>query len=93
MKIKTWIAAGALVVLAGCAGTPFQWDDARKLEVGMTQQQVQALMGTPYLVRSTAAGVQWTWSHANLMTGSNAVSVMFVDGKLASVPQIPDGFR
>jgi len=86
------IAATALAMSA-CAGTNFKWDDARQIRTGMTEQEVTALMGQPYLVKSEGSKLTWVWSHANALGASKAVSVVFVDGKVAEQPAIPDSFK
>lgn len=80
-------------MLAGCAGTNFEWSNARQLKTGMTQAEVTALMGRPYLVKSEGAGrVKWVWSWAAGFGGHKAMSVAFQDGALVEVPEIPAEF-
>jgi outer membrane protein assembly factor BamE (lipoprotein component of BamABCDE complex) len=43
------------IALTACAGTYFRWEDARKIQQGMTEQQVLALMGNPAAVASAPA--------------------------------------
>lgn len=78
--------------LAGCAGTNFKWDDARQLKKGMTQQEVTALVGKPYMVVSKGEGVQrWVWSSASMLS-AKSMAVTFKDGIATDVPDIPDSF-
>ncbi len=95
MRISRFFAVVALVLaLSGCAGTSFSYDDARKVEVGMTEEQVTQIMGPPYSVVSRADGQMWIWSHANGMTGaSKVISFRLVDGKVVEVPTIPTSFK
>lgn len=95
MKIIGFAAAAALaLVLSGCAGTSFSYDEARKVKVGMTEEQVTQIMGPPYSVVSRADGQMWIWSHANGMTGaSKVISFRLVDGKVVEVPTIPTSFK
>ena len=84
----------ALVLLIGCAGTPINFSSARQVEVGMSKSQVQNLMGPPYMVSSRDGKEIWIWSYANGMTGGHqSISFVFKDGKIESVPVIPDSFR
>lgn len=79
--------------LAGCAGTKFDFDQARQVKVGMTKQEVETLMGRPYMVTTKGEQELWTWSYANGMTGtSRAVTFTFKDDKVVGVPKIPDSF-
>ena len=95
MRFFSFAAAAVLaLVLSGCAGTSFSYDDARKVQVGMTEEQVTQIMGPPYSVVSRADGQMWIWSHANGMTGaSRVVSFRMVDGKVVEVPTIPTSFK
>lgn len=82
------------IALAGCAGTPINWDEARKLKAGMTETEVTAIMGPPMMVRSQAGGMVWVWSHVNGLTASsNVVSVVLRDGKVVEAPVIPSSFK
>lgn len=84
----------ALVTLSGCAGTDFSYEEARKVQVGMTEDQVVQIMGPPYSVVSRADGQMWVWSHANGMTGaSRVVSFRMKDGRVVEVPTIPASFK
>jgi hypothetical protein len=95
MRITGFAAAACLVLaLSGCAGTSFSYDDARKVTVGMTEEQVTQIMGPPYSVVSRSDGQMWIWSHANGMTGaSRVISFRLVDGKVVEVPTIPTSFK
>ncbi|KAF2395376.1 outer membrane protein assembly factor BamE domain-containing protein [Pseudomonas frederiksbergensis] len=88
------VAAVLAMVLSGCAGTDFSYDEARRVKVGMTEDQVTQIMGPPYSVVSRADGQMWIWSHANGMTGaSRVISFRMVDGKVVEVPTIPSSFK
>ncbi|MGZ5056681.1 MAG: hypothetical protein ACXWAT_17295 [Methylobacter sp.] len=92
MKNKLIVAAVCLL-FAGCAGSSFKFDSARKVEVGMTEGQLTNLMGSPYSVVSKGDHQIWIWSHANALTGkSQSVSFVMQDGKVISLPTIPKSF-
>ena len=95
MRTRKFAAATVLaIVLSGCAGTSFSYDDARKVQVGMTEDQVTQIMGPPYSVVSRADGQMWVWSHANGMTGaSRVISFKILDGKVVEIPPIPTSFK
>lgn len=84
--------AAMLITLAACAGTPFEWSDARRVTLGMTEPEVLNIMGKPYSSRSNGDGVTWVWSYANTFSGTRAVSVVFKDGKVVKAPPIPDSY-
>lgn len=94
-KFKTTLVASVLLaLLIGCAGTKFSFDSARQVQVGMTKSQVQGLMGKPYMVTSRDGKEIWIWSYANGMTGgAQSISFIFKDGKVESVPAIPESFK
>lgn len=89
------IAIGLLgTVLSGCAGTNFTYDDARRVQVGMTEEQVLEIMGSPYSVISRPNGQLWVWSHANMLFGgTRAISYLIRDGVVVQVPSIPQTFK
>ena len=94
MRTSRFITIAALALaLTACAGTNFKWDDARQIKAGMTEQEVTALMGPPYLVKSEGGRLIWVWSHGNALGGSRSISVVFVDGKVIAPPPIPDSFN
>lgn len=93
---KLVLIFAALAFLTGCAtaGRQVNWDNARKVKVGMSEPEVTALMGSPYMVSSRDSGQRWIWTYVNGWTG--AVSTMTVDwkeGKVVSVPAIPSSFK
>jgi len=87
------IAILLAATLYGCAGTNFSFDKARQVQVGMTETEVQQLMGRPYSVVSRGDSQLWVWSHGNAFGGSRAISFEMKDGRVASVPQIPASFK
>ena len=87
--LATVVAAG----LVGCAGTNFNWDNARQVKEGMSEQQVLSLLGKPNMTTSTPNGLIYVWSFANGFTGSaRSVSVIMKDGVVVSAPSIPDSY-
>lgn len=90
---KTFFALLAAVMLAGCAGTPIDFDHARQVRVGMTEQELTALMGPPYMVSARGKDQLWVWSHANAFGSAKSVSFVIRDGKVADIPPIPASFR
>lgn len=79
--------------LTGCAGTPFSWDKARQVKLGMTTQQVIDIMGQPTSATWRDNNTQvFVWIDSNAFTGVKSFSVFFTDRKASSVPPIPDGY-
>jgi hypothetical protein len=89
-----FLAFAAALTLAACAvGTPIKWDRARQVKVGMSEREVTALMGNPYMVTSRPDGQRWIWALGNSFGGSQSMSVTFKDGKVTEVPPIPASFK
>lgn len=95
MNARSLVVAATISVaaLAGCAGTSFDFDAARKVQVGMTRAEVEQLMGKPYMVTTRGDAETWIWSHASAFSGAQSVSFVFKDGKVVQVPNIPASFR
>lgn len=84
------VAVALAVGLAGCAGTAFKWSQLAEVRVGMSMSEVQRIMGPPNLIRATAEGERWTWSHANGLTGrARAASIILRQGIVVDVPPVP----
>lgn len=92
-KMRLALAALALLAAIGCAGTPFDWQAARQIKVGMTEQQVEAIMGAPYLIKSAPEGTTWVWSYANLASQVRTYSVTLNGGKVIAVPDLPANYQ
>lgn len=86
--------APVVLALAACAGTNFSFDNARQVQVGMTESQVTQIMGAPYMVTSKGEQQIWVWTHVNGLTGgSQSVTFTFKGGKVTTVPVIPASFK
>jgi hypothetical protein len=91
--MRALITASLFVLLAGCAGTNFSFDNAARVKPGMTEAQVTQLMGRPYSVVSRGDSQMWIWSHANGFSGSSkTISFEMSEGRVVSVPVIPSSF-
>jgi len=81
------IAASTL--LCGCAGTYFTFDQARRVEVGMTEAELQNTMGSPNLVTARGNNCIWVYSFADGFGRARSVSYVLSGGKVIEVPCIP----
>lgn len=81
------------IYLAACAGTPFEWDQARQIKAGMTIKEVTKLIGTPTNVKSQDDGLRYVWTYVNSFSGIRTLVVDFKDGKVIKAPPIPDEFK
>lgn len=89
---KTFIVLIA-VLLAACAGTPFEWDSARQIRPGMTTSEVTKLVGAPNNVHAQGETVRYVWVYVNGLSGSTRTLVVdFKDDKVIQAPPIPASF-
>lgn len=91
MKNRLAIALIGLF-LSACAGTPFEWNAARKIKAGMTIDEVSSLVGTPNNVRAQGDTIRYVWVYVNSFEGTRTLVVEFKDGKVIQAPPIPDSF-
>ncbi len=91
--MKRLAATLLAILLTACAGTPFEWDNARQIKTGMTEQEVTALLGQPYMVKSQGQTLTWVWSYADTFSGARSVAIVFKDGKVTEPPPIPASFK
>lgn len=83
----------AITLLSACAGTPFEWDSARKIRAGMTTDEVTKLVGQPNNVKAQGDAVRYVWVYVNSLSGTRTLVVDFKDGKAVQAPPIPDSFK
>jgi hypothetical protein len=78
------LAAGCLVFVAGCENKVTK-DNYDQIEVGMTEAQVEAILGEGEDTVDAEAGIpdasfkMKTWTH-----GNSSIVIMFQDGKVAT---------
>lgn len=83
-----------LLFLSACAGTPFKWDDARKIQAGMTTQEVTALIGPPYSITASGDVVRYVWVEVSMIDhSSKTLRIDFRDSKAVKAPPIPSEFQ
>jgi hypothetical protein len=88
------IIAVVLAFLIGCAGSPFNFESARQVTVGMTEAQLIDKMGEPYMKVGKKDSEVWIWSFAyGLSLNSQSVSFIMKDGKVTELPTIPKSFH
>ena len=80
-------------LIVACAGTYFTWDTARQIKMGMTEAELQQLMGQPNRVTSQGDKQIWVWAFTDPTLSSRSVSVIMQDGEVIEVPKIPDSFK
>lgn len=92
--VRPLAALCAAIFLAACAGTAFEWDQARKIKEGMTASEVTALVGTPNNVRAQGDTTRYVWVYVNSFSGTRTLVVDFdKDGRVIKAPPIPDSFK
>lgn len=89
----TFAALLAAIALTACAGTAFNWNQARAIKEGMTAEELQKIMGEPYMVTTRGDETIWVYSQANGFTGSHkSVTFVLKDQKVVGLPTIPSSF-
>lgn len=77
------------LALCACAGTQFEWSQARKVQVGTTEAELTALLGKPYMIKTRGDTQVWIWSYADGFVGrTGMVSFEMKDGKVTAVPNM-----
>ena len=64
------------------SGTPFRWEDADKVQNGMTEAEVVAILGKPYSRSESGDRAILIWSYTSSVGGSNAVAYRFLNGRV-----------
>lgn len=83
----------AVLTLGGCAasGTAFEWDNARKVTVGMTEADLVRLLGKPNSVTTRGDMQVWSWVYVSaspLGVSNRHVTFPLKDGKVTAVPNL-----
>jgi len=79
--------------LSGCAGTNFNFEQARKVQPGMTSADLEKIMGKPNVVTARGDQQTWVYVHVNAFAGTRTVSFVLSHDKVQEVPAIPKSFQ
>ena len=75
--------------LSGCGSNRFDFNQAKLVQVGMTEAELVELLGPPYAVRGRGPNQTFVWLYAHGVTAKNgAVSYGLTDGRVTSLPDI-----
>ncbi len=85
-----FVLVACLFLGAGCVGTPYRWDSAREIEVGMTKDEVREIMGKPYVISMAGDNEFWTWAYGTGLGSGGSFRIVLVDGVVTEVPTISD---
>jgi hypothetical protein len=83
----------ASTLLSACAGTQFKWRDARKINTGMTSEEVIQIMGQPNGIYSQEGKLIYSWYSASLINGNRGIKIEFKDNKVTEAPAVPNSFK
>lgn len=93
MKRITSLLLGLAISLVffGCAGTNFNYADARQIQTGMTTDQVVATMKCqPYVTEVHGEETHFIWVYGNLAGQVKQVRVRFdKEGHVIAPPVVP----
>lgn len=81
------------LVFAGCVGTHFNFDEVRQVQPGMTEQQVQQIMGKPNVVTAQGNRIRWVYAYGTAVGTGASASFVFENGRVVEVPVVPASFR
>jgi outer membrane protein assembly factor BamE (lipoprotein component of BamABCDE complex) len=79
--------------ICGCAGNHFSFDNARKVQPGMTEQDVRNIMGKPTDMTASNGRVLWVYAFGTAWGSTRSVSYVMTNGVVAQVPEIPASFK
>lgn len=91
--IKKFLVTAVVMLLVACAGTSFNWDQARSVKQGMTEAQLLEIMGNPYMVTVHGDKQYWIYSHATAFGGAKSISYVMKDGRVSEAPSVPEVFK
>lgn len=89
----------SMMILNGCAGKSFTWNDASTVKLGDSGAEViKKMQGKPYMITTSKVDgkiiEKYIWSFANGMTGSSkAVTFILTDNQVTSVPTITESIK
>jgi hypothetical protein len=83
----------AASLLSACAGTQFKWNDVRKINAGMTSEEVIQIMGQPNGIYSQEGKLIYSWYSASLINGNRVVRIEIKDNKVTEAPAVPNSFK
>jgi outer membrane protein assembly factor BamE (lipoprotein component of BamABCDE complex) len=76
-------------ILAACVGqTPFEWDRAKQVRLGMTETELRMLMGRPSKIQIKGETQMWVWSYTTPSNTTRSVSFELKDGIVTAIPYI-----
>jgi hypothetical protein len=83
----------AASLLSACAGSQFKWSDARKINTGMTSEEVILIMGQPNGIYSQEGKLIYSWYSASLINGNRGIKIEFKANKVTEAPAVPNSFK
>lgn len=81
------------LLTSGCVGTHFTFSEVRQVQPGMTEQQVQQIMGKPNVVTAQGNQVRWVYAYGTAIGSAASASFVFENGRVVQVPNVPSSFR
>lgn len=88
--MRTPVVVAALgISLTACAGTQFDWAQAKRVQIGTTEDELISLLGKPYLIRTSGDVQVWVWSYADGFVGrTGVVSFELRNGRVTAIPNM-----
>jgi hypothetical protein len=86
--MKRLVIVSLVLLMSACAGTRFEWSQAKQVQIGTTEAELMNLLGKPYLIRTRGETQVWVWSYADGLGGRGVVSFELKDGRVTTVPNM-----
>ena len=87
-RVLAVMTIGFAMFLAGCGGSKVNKDNFAKLKAGMTQQEVEAILGKGEVAASTAAalpGMSLSSKTEVWKDGNKSITVVFLNDKAQAI--------
>jgi hypothetical protein len=88
-KLAVLLFAASCSGCTGMSGSSNSFDNVERVRIGMSEQELIAIMGKPDLTRNHGDGKQvWVWRNPMALTGLSVVSFGLKDGKVSEIPNV-----
>lgn len=91
--MKNIFLMSVVASLSACMGTYFKWEQARRVQLGMTEHEVEEIMGHPMTAATRGDRDVWTYVYGTGWGTSGAVTYILKDGKVVEIPRIPASYK
>jgi PBP1b-binding outer membrane lipoprotein LpoB len=83
----------SIVLIAGCVGSSFTWDQVRQVKNGMTEPEVRHIMGDPQIMSVETNQIKLVYAKSSAFGDTRIVTFMFVNGIVTNFPVLPSSWQ